>query len=240
MKALLILLCAVPLSAAAQTQWMLFAGPQLDRVTYRPPTNTNRSDQTSSYDLEFGPGSGTGWHVGAALRAGNEKVMFRTGFTWTRSAVSVPYEERSSNGGHGGGGTAISNGQLDDVFTLIETPLLVSLGNEQLRLEMGVAPWLLLSAYSKDTGVRTSAGWSLVGPSSGTRTSTYDHSGDVTEKFAPYGLMGSFGASAVIRKHFLVGASSTFNLPRTYKSDSDYSVGRMMLRLSIGYVFTKG
>jgi hypothetical protein len=237
-KALLILWCALPIGAVAQTQWLIFGGPQFDQVTYRPPKDTDQVDRWSSYHLTFSSGSGMGWHIGGALRTGKEKVMFRTGLTLTRSSVSVPYKETSRNGGLGGGASAVSTGQLDDVFTLIEAPMLISLGIQQIRLEIGFAPWMLVNAYSHDSGVRNSAWWNIL-PQSGTNSSTYDQSGDATQKFVPYGVMGSFGLTGVIKKHFLAGVSGTFNLPRTYESDSDYSVARMMLRFSIGYVFTQ-
>ncbi|MBL7951981.1 MAG: hypothetical protein JNM62_09700 [Flavobacteriales bacterium] len=233
------LLVALPVRLAAQSEWLFFGGPQYDEATYRPPKNTDKQDRTSAYTLSFGQGSGMGWHAGAAYRAGSEKLKFRGGLTLTMNEVSVAYTESSRSSGLGGGGTWVNKGHLDDRFALLEAPLLISIrAGGSVRFETGFSPWWLMSAHSHDSGERNSSWWNML-PASGTYQGTYDRSADVTSKFVPYGVMFSLGFSGTIKKHFLVGTSSTFSLPRTYESDSKYSVGRFMARLSVGYVLVK-
>jgi len=236
--AILVLSLAISSKTLAQTEWMFFGGPQLERANYHAPMNTDRAGPSSSYKLLLEGGTGSGWYLGAGIRVGRGVTKFRSGLSYSHSVVDVPYVVSASSGGHGGGSSSMSTGRYIDRVTLAETPLLISFGSPKFRFEWGLVPWLLLDASRQDEGIRTWSWWNML-PASDSGSTSYNTSGNVRKTLSHYGVMFSAGFSATIKQKLLLGLNGQISLPRTYEHDVRYSVSRTIGRVSVGYVFGK-
>lgn len=219
-----------------QGQWGIIAGPQIARVGLDPSIPEDHRAPHESGTMAMGTGYGWGMHLGISYRTNKDRNALGVSLITSQQLYTTEYTRHYGYHGLGGSSQSVWTGSIDDRLTMLEGSVHFSTSlNRHLRFELGLSPWLLLSAERHDRGVRTTSLW-LYTIGSSTSTSDYDERSTEMTPYAQFGLAGDMRIMTVIRTRWTAALTGSMAFSPLYLYQSNFQGRPTVIRLSIGYL----
>jgi len=225
------------MTAFANGQSMqILAGIQADALNFKVNKGASQTYENVEFSdsAAFANSGGVGWIAGISYMGAPEQVAFKWGLTFSWQEVRANYSSVVSDLAPGGGNSSTRNGTFVDRSAILELPIQVSIGSPKLRFDIGLAPWILLSADHKDSGTQTGF-WYIYGHGSGDYSIPYSESNSSLKAYTRYGLSLTGSLIGQLTRRVSVSVSPSVSLLPIYNEQVPYKGHHTQFRFCVGH-----